>query len=91
LCIATLSRAKHALLSARQKLTTTGSRFHIKANSRDGQDGNRLGHDVSSSTTVNDATTPTLQPQRLPICDNVMSYLQIMNFVAFTLGLNWTL
>jgi hypothetical protein len=67
LYIAALGSGKQTLLSARQKLTATGSRFHIKANSRDGQDGKGVGHDASSSTTVNDATTPTPQPQHLPI------------------------
>jgi hypothetical protein len=34
--IVALGNGKQTLLSARQKLTATGSRFHIKANSRDG-------------------------------------------------------
>jgi hypothetical protein len=43
LSIAALGSGKQTLLSARQKLTATGSRFHIEANSRDGQDGKRSG------------------------------------------------
>jgi hypothetical protein len=81
LSITALGNGKQTLLSARQKLTATGSRFHIKANSRDGQNGKRLGHDVSSSTTVNDTTTPTPQPQYLPICVNVnREYRHVITF-----------
>jgi hypothetical protein len=49
-----LGTGKQIQLSARQKLklTITGSRLHIKANSPNGQDGERLGHDVS---TIDDA------------------------------------
>jgi hypothetical protein len=72
LSIAALGGGKQALLSARQKLTATGSRFHIKANSRDGQDGKRLGHDVSSSTTFRhdctDAATAALADLRQRFC-----------------------
>jgi hypothetical protein len=74
LSIAALGSGKQILLSARQKMTTTGSRFHIKAINRDGEEGKKLGHDVSSSTTVNDTTAPTPQLQHLPISDNVLSY-----------------
>jgi hypothetical protein len=73
LSIAALGSGKQTLLSARQKLTATGSRFHIKANSRDGQGTEKDWDTTSSSTTVNDATTPTPQPQHLPVRVNVTS------------------
>jgi hypothetical protein len=43
LSIVALGNGKQTLLSARQKLTATGSRVHIKANSRDGQGKKRSG------------------------------------------------
>jgi hypothetical protein len=43
LSTAALGSGKQTLLSARQKLTATGSRFHIKANSRDGQEEEKIG------------------------------------------------
>jgi hypothetical protein len=43
LSIAALGNGKQTLLSARQKLTATGSRVHIKANSRDGQGRKKIG------------------------------------------------
>jgi hypothetical protein len=59
LSIVVLGNGKQTLLSARQKLTATGSRVHIKANSRDGQ-GERKDWD----TTRADRRRSTTRPHR---------------------------
>jgi hypothetical protein len=72
LSIVALGNGKQTLLSARQKLTATGSRFHVKAHSRDGRGGKKIGTQREQPKTVKDATTPTPQPQHLPFCVSIV-------------------
>jgi hypothetical protein len=64
---------KQVLLSARQKLTTTGSRLHIKAIAATDKTEKDWDTTRTRSTTSDDTTTQTPQPQHLPIRNNVLS------------------
>jgi hypothetical protein len=77
LSIAALGSGKQTLLSARQKLTATGSRFHIKANSRDGQDGKKIGTrseqlDDGQRRDYTDAATAALAYLRQPYIEIIV-------------------